>query len=55
MKKKNCKICGEYSGKRNVCLSCKEKYPFKPSGKGTNPFDRKKEFEKEKKLKKKWN
>ena len=46
MKKRNCKICGEPSGKRNVCLDCKTKYPMQTRGSGANPFDRKKEFDK---------
>lgn len=45
---KRCEICKENSGKRNVCLKCKEKYPYKLSGEGGIPFNRKKLFEKEK-------
>jgi len=25
---KKCKICNKFSGKRNVCLECKTKYPY---------------------------
>ncbi len=45
-KKKNCKICKKYSGKRNVCLDCKTKYPYIVSQKGKKPFNRMREFEK---------
>ncbi len=40
LKKKPCKICGEYSGKRNVCIKCKEEFPFTYRTNGTDPFDR---------------
>jgi hypothetical protein len=53
-KRKNCDICGKYSGKRNVCKDCKEKYPYKAAptkdkiGMGGGlPFNRKKEYEKD--------
>lgn len=48
MKNKNCKICGEYSLKRNVCLECKEKYPYSASPSGSLPFIRARLREKEK-------
>jgi len=44
-----CKICGLDSGKRNICKDCKDKYPFKASGKGGIPFNRRKLFEKDNK------
>ena len=37
VKKRLCKICGEYSGKRKVCLSCKTEQPYKAGG---NTFKR---------------
>jgi len=46
MKNKDCKICGEHSGKRNVCGNCKEKYPVETSGKSGKPFNRKELYEK---------
>ena len=39
-KKRVCKVCEEYSGKRNVCLKCKTEQPFKASVKGGEPFRR---------------
>lgn len=43
-KKKNCKICKEYSGKKNVCLDCKINFPYKPSHEGREPFERLDEY-----------
>lgn len=43
-KRNNCKFCGEYSGKSDVCRKCKERFPFKPSGKGADPFNRQEEI-----------
>jgi len=43
-KRKKCKICKEYSGKRNICKTCKDKFPSYPSGESGIPFDREKEF-----------
>ena len=40
MKRKNCKFCGKYSAKRDVCLECKEKYAFVASGESGRPFVR---------------
>lgn len=48
-KKKNCKHCGEYSGKKNVCKKCKELAPYHHSTKGTRntePFNRQAELDK---------
>ncbi len=44
-KKKNCKVCGKSSGKRNICKGCKEDQPFeaaaqKVMGSGGKPFVR---------------
>ena len=44
-KKKNCKICGDYSGKSKVCKECKEEQPYlaantKKNGGGGKPFIR---------------
>ncbi len=43
MKRRNCKVCGEYSGKRKVCKKCKEEQPHKANfkGSGDKPFQRK--------------
>ena len=48
----NCKICGDYSNKRNICGKCKAEFPYKASQKESPrdgipkeyPFNRKKEF-----------
>lgn len=40
-KKKYCKICGEYSGKRNICKDCKEKYPYNVNRKQAYEKDQK--------------
>ena len=49
--RKDCDVCGEYSAKRDTCLNCKEKFPFKSSGRGLKSFNRKEEFKKSKKKK----
>lgn len=51
-KRYNCKHCGNYSEKSDTCKDCKQKYPFKTSGKGGNPFNRQKEYEKDLKRRK---
>lgn len=45
--KKNCKVCGVYSGKRNTCKNCKDRFPPYPAGEGAEPFNRKKVYEKD--------
>ena len=35
-KKKDCKVCGEPSGKRNVCKKCKEDQPYQAAAQKTN-------------------
>ena len=37
---KKCKVCGNFSGKSNICLSCKVEQPYKKSEKGQEPFKR---------------
>ena len=39
-KRYNCKICGEYSAKRKICVKCKEEYPYKAASKGEDPRSR---------------
>lgn len=52
MTKRNyCKICGEYCAKRKTCLNCKLRFPMRTAGKEGRPFNRKDEYEKEKKKK----
>jgi len=47
-KTKRCKVCGNLSGKRNVCKECKEKYPYKAaSAEGGRPFNRQFEYYKD--------
>ena len=48
-KRKDCKVCGEYSAKSGTCKNCKEKFPFKSAGSDGEPFNRNKEFKKSKK------
>jgi len=40
-KYRNCEICGKPSRKRKVCVDCKTKYPYHPSGEKGKPFNRK--------------
>ena len=37
---KICKVCGNFSGKSNICLRCKVEQPFKASEKNQAPFKR---------------
>tara|TARA_Y100000310_G_scaffold295555_1_gene327037 strand:+ start:3279 stop:3464 length:186 start_codon:yes stop_codon:yes gene_type:complete len=54
-KKKECKSCGEDSGKKNFCSKCKINYPYKSIQKGSKgrPFNRAEVREKELKKEKK--
>lgn len=47
-KKKNCKYCKKYSGKKKVCNKCKELASYVPSSpeSNTGPFNRQLELDK---------
>lgn len=51
-KRNNCKICGNYAGKSDTCKNCKKKYPYKEGLEKGEPFERKKEYEKDRRKKK---
>jgi len=48
-KKKDCNVCGEPSGKRNVCKKCKEDQPYEAAAQKTNQGSGGKPFERVKK------
>lgn len=54
LKSTPCKVCGKYSGKRNVCAKCKEEFPFEPKDKGSVPFNRSVELEKKRRRERKY-